>query len=197
MFYSIVLSITLALDAFASAVSLGLSQTVKNQKDKLKVSISFGFFQFIMPVIGGLVISPFTSKYEIVIKVLGTVFLTFLGGKMVYESFQPSPNLCEKVMCDDSCNEKVCKRTGKERQLSNKKLIQYSVATSIDALLAGVVITSLGLDFLITVVLIGVITFALSYIGINFGRFVKNNMEKRFEFIGGVILILLAIKTIM
>ncbi len=197
MLYSIILSITLALDAFASAVSLGLSQTVKNQRDKLKVSISFGFFQFIMPVIGGLVISPFTSKYEIVIKVLGTVFLAILGAKMIYESFQPSPNLCEKVMCDENCSEKVCKRTGKERRLSNKKLIQYSIATSIDALLAGVAISSLGLDFTLTVILIGIITFVLSYIGINFGRFVKNNVEKRFEFIGGVILILLAIKTIV
>ncbi len=197
MIYSIILSITLALDAFASAVSLGLSQTVKTQKDKLKVSISFGFFQFIMPVIGGLLISPFTSKYEIVIKILGTVFLGLLGLKMAYESFQPSPNLCDKVMCDDKCNEKVCKRTGKDRHLSNKKLIQYSIATSIDALLAGIAIRSLGLNFTITVILIGVITFILSYIGINFGRFVKNNMEKRFEFIGGVILILLAIKNII
>lgn len=195
MIFSIILAITLALDAFASAVSLGLSSTVKAQKDKLKVSLSFGFFQFIMPVIGGLIISPFTSKYEIVIKVLGTLFLAVLGLKMIYESFQPSPNLCEKITCDSKCTEKVCKRTGKERRLSNKKLIQYSIATSIDALVAGLAINSLGLNFTVTVILIGVITFVLSYIGVNFGRFVKNNMEKKFEFVGGVILILLAIKS--
>ncbi len=197
MIYSLILAITLAFDAFATAVSLGLSSTVSQKSDKFKVAFFFGFFQFIMPVIGGLIIYPFVSDYGFIIKIIGTACLSILGLKMIVESFKPQPNLCERVECDSGCLEGTCKRTGKERKLSNKKLLQYSVATSIDALLASTIIQALELRFIFTVVLIGVITFALSFIGVNFSKFVKQSMEKKFEFIGGVILMLLAIKSII
>ncbi len=194
---SIILSISLAIDAFATAVSLGLSSTVRKQKDKFKVALFFGFFQFIMPAISVFLILPFTEKYQFYINVFGTMCLLILGGKMIYESFQPQPNLCDKTVCDDMCIKNVCMRTGKSKSLSNKKLLQYSIATSIDALVAGLVISTLELNFILTITLIGVITFILSYIGVNFGRFIKVNMEKRFELIGGVILVLLAVKSII
>ncbi len=197
MIYSLILSVTLAFDAFATAVSLGLSSTVKQRKDKFKVALSFGFFQFAMPVIGGLILYPFVSSYGFVIEIIGTICLSVLGLKMVIESFKAQPNLCEKEVCDVNCSEGTCKRTGKEKRLSNKKLLQYSIATSVDALLASTIIQALGLDFAVTVVLIGVITFILSFIGVNFSNFVKPSMEKKFEFVGGVILIFLAIKSII
>lgn len=197
MIYSIILSITLAFDAFAVAVSLGLSSTVTSKKDKFKVAFAFGFFQFIMPVIGGFIISPFVDKYGFVVSIIGTVFLAFLGGKMIVESLKPQPNLCNNNMNCEACAEGVCLRTGKSKSLKNSELLRYSIATSIDALLAGTIINALELQFTLTVVLIGVITFAFSFIGVNFSKFVKASMEKKMEFAGGVILVLLAIKSIM
>lgn len=197
MLYSIVLSITLAFDAFAVAVSLGLSSTVTQKKDKFKVAAAFGFSQFIMPAIGGVLILPFVEKYGFYVSLIGTGFLAFLGGKMIYESFKPQPNLCKNNMNCSMCNEEVCLRTGKNKNLKNRDLFRYSVATSIDALLAATIINALGLKFMVTIVLIGVTTFILSFVGVNFSKFVKPSMEKKMEFIGGVILMILAIKSIM
>ncbi|MFV0499247.1 MAG: manganese efflux pump MntP family protein [Bacilli bacterium] len=195
MGYSIILAISLAMDAFTTSVTLGLSSTVTSKYDRFKVAISFGFFQFLMPLIGGTLILPFVKKYSLVINILGTLFLMLLGCKMIYDSFSNAPNQCENIVCDGTCNNKICKRTGKSRVLSNRLLLKFSIATSIDALCAGLIIKSLNIDFLYTIILIGLITFILSLLGVNSGSLVKRGFEKKFELLGGVILILLAIKS--
>ncbi len=195
MFYSIILALSLAIDAFAVAISLSLSQTITRKKDFLKVAVSFGIFQGVMPVIGVLLVLPF-EHFKTVIPILGTIFLLVLSVKMIKESFEKSPNLCENSECMmDECNNHVCKNSGKSRYLSFKTLIVYSIATSIDALLAGAIIISLNINFVLTILFITVITFGLSFIGALFARSFKVGFEKKMEFVGGVVLLLLALKT--
>ncbi len=196
MGYSFILAVTLAFDAFAVAVSLGLSSSVRKQADKIKVALFFGFFQFFMPFVGGFVFNSFFDKYGNIVNIFAAASLLFLGGKMIYESFQPQPNMCENKVCDTSCVEEVCKRNGKSKKLKLSEILHFSIATSIDSLLAAPVISALQLKFTVTTIIIGVVTFIMSYIGINFSKVVSVKMEKKFEFIGGVILILLMLKAI-
>ncbi len=197
MFLSLILAISLAIDAFCVAVSLSASSTISRTIDKLKVSISFAIFQGLMPVIGMIIILPI-QNYLGVVNILGFVFLIILGAKMIKESFDPLPNLCENSICRlDGCCEEVCKNTGKNRYLKFKDLLVYSVATSIDALLAGAIIVTLDVDLKITILFITVVTFVLSVFGSFFASRLKVGFEKKAEFLGGVILILLAVKTIV
>ncbi len=197
MFYSIVLATTLAIDAFAVAISLSLSSTITRKVDYFKVALSFAIFQSVMPIIGMVIILPF-EHFSVLIPILGTIFLLILGAKMIKESFEAAPNLCESEVCKlDGCCEHICKNTGKSRYLSFKDLVMFSIATSIDALLAGAIIVSLDINFMITILFIGVITFILSFGGAMFAKRFKVGFEKRMEFIGGIILILLAVKTII
>lgn len=197
MFYSIILAFTLAIDAFAVATSLSLSSIITRKVDYFKVALSFAIFQSIMPIIGMVLIIPLES-HQTIVNVLGTVFLVILGVKMIKESMEESPNECTNTNClSDECENGVCKNTGKSRFLSFKNLIVYSIATSIDALLAGAIVVTLDISVVITISLIGIITFVLSYFGAYYARSFKKGFEKRMEFIGGVILITLALKAII
>ncbi len=197
MIYSLVLAISLAIDAFAVAFSLGASSVVVRRIDKFKVAVSFAAFQMIMPIIGFVIVLPL-SNYGIIVKLVAMGFLLFLGIKMIKESFEIMPNRCKNLIClDDECNELICKRSGKCRKLSIKDLLVYSIATSVDALLAGAIIIAMDLNIVITIIFIGVVTFILSYIGSSFTKFFKKGLEKKLELLGGVVLILLALKTLI
>lgn len=75
-----------------------------------------------------------------------------------------------------------------------KMLVVLSVATSIDALAIGFSIALLGIDIWYPAVIIGIITGALSYIGIRAGNFLGNKFGKKMELVGGVILIVIGLK---
>lgn len=197
MLFIIVLGIGLAIDAFAVSISLNLSNTITHQKDKLKVALSFGLFQAVMPIIGYVVVLPLVKNYGIIINLAAFGLLLYLGIKMIIESFKAVETVCEHDQClANGCNLKICNKTGKARRLSNKDLITYSLATSIDALMAGLIIQTQQASLFYSVLAILVITFSLSFIGTN----LKNmgaKIEKRSELVGGIILVVLGLKIIL
>ena len=71
------------------------------------------------------------------------------------------------------------------------------MATSIDALAAGISFAALSVDIASTVALIGVITFALSFVGVAVGHFFGARYEKPASVVGGVVLILIGLKVLL
>ena len=79
-----------------------------------------------------------------------------------------------------------------------KALLMLSIATSIDALAAGISLAVLSVSFILPVILVTVITFALSYFGVFLGAAIsKNTPGKIFDILGGIILIGLGIKALI
>ena len=73
-----------------------------------------------------------------------------------------------------------------------------AVATSIDALAVGISLAMAGdVNILTAVLLIGVITFALSAAGVKIGNVFGSRFEKKAQTAGGMILILLGIKILL
>ena len=72
-----------------------------------------------------------------------------------------------------------------------------AVATSIDALAAGISFAALTVDIVATVSLIGVITFGLSFVGVAVGHFFGARYEKPASIVGGVVLILIGLKVLL
>jgi putative Mn2+ efflux pump MntP len=97
---------------------------------------------------------------------------------MIYESF---------VMKEED----IC------RFFSLKELLILSIATSIDALAAGVTFAFLNISIVIPIILIGIITFGLSFIGVFIGKKIGHLFESKIEMVGGVILIFIGFKILL
>ena len=105
--------------------------------------------------------------------------LTAVGGKMIYESF------------------KIKDAEKKFDPTSLITLLALAVATSIDALAVGITLSLIAKSIILAVIIIGVVTFVLSYIGVAIGKRFGHFFESKIEVFGGAILIAIAVKILL
>ena len=168
---TILLSLGLAADAFAVAVSSGLAIKHMKVNKALKIALFFGVFQALMPVIGWLIGVSFSFLITPIDHWIAFGLLSFIGGRMIYESLQSEE--CEK----------------KFNPLDTGTLITLSVATSIDALAVGLGFAVLKDSIALAVTAIGFITFFLAFAGVFIGHKCGNLFANKIEILGGAILI--------
>jgi len=72
-----------------------------------------------------------------------------------------------------------------------------SVATSLDALAVGLSLAALSVAILYPAVVIGLVAFFMTVLGVNIGPFFGRIIGKRAELLGGLILILIGVKTLL
>ena len=172
----ILLSIALGIDCLVVSFSQGLIFKSNRVKNSVNLALVMGLFQGGMPLIGYLgtdylynIVLPF-SKW-----IVFGIF-SILGLKFIIEAFQEKK---EQVHC-----------------MEFKCLIGLGVATSIDALVSGASIRLTHTSLILSGILIGLTSFIMSQIGFWSGNFIKNIKSKYLEFLGGIILIILAIKSL-
>ncbi len=173
------LAVGLSMDAFAVAVCKGLSMKKLSLKNMLIVGLWFGGFQAAMPLIGDIVGTAFEDFVNSVSHWIAFVLLALIGVNMIREALSD-----EAEMVDDS--------------LAFRPMLLMAIATSIDALAVGVSFAMLGnVNVAAAVLFIGAVTFLLSAAGVRVGNIFGTKYKSKAEFSGGVILILLGIKTVL
>jgi manganese efflux pump family protein len=175
----ILLAISLAMDAFAVAISVGGTEFMASKRARFRISFHFGLFQFLMPVIGwfgGNTIQSYIENYDHWIALL---LLAFVGCKMIRESRSTEP---QSYRLDPS---------------RGWSLMMLSIATSIDALAVGFSLAIMNVDIWRPSVLIGFITAGLSLLGILMGNRIGRKFGKRIEMLGGLTLIMIGIKIVI
>ena len=174
----LILSVAMAIDALIVSFSFGLIMDRKRFFNSLLLATSFGFFQFIMPILGwGLstVVYDFLYKYS---KFVVFIVFMMLGLKFLKDCFEKDEQ--NKITC-----------------LSVGCIIGLSFATSIDALAAGVSIKFKDMGILMPALSIGIVTFLLSFLSF-WSTKVFKKLPKRFVGgLGALLLIYLAIKAII
>lgn len=179
------LAVGLAMDCFAVSIASGIIMKRILMRPMLTMAFFFGLFQALMPLLGWVCASTFSHLIESIDHWIAFGILTFLGGRMVRESFK-----------DDDC----------KHEYDPTKLnvvLALAVATSIDALAVGVSFAFLGIKgisgILSPIGIIGFVSFALSMIGLFFGvRFGCGIARKlRAELWGGIILVLIGTKILI
>ncbi|MEG3920305.1 MULTISPECIES: manganese efflux pump MntP family protein [Microcoleus] len=168
---TVLLSLGLAADAFAVAVSSGLAIKHMKVNKALKIALFFGGFQALMPVIGWLIGLSFSFLITPIDHWIAFGLLSFIGGRMIYESLQ-----------SEECETKF-------NPLDTGTLITLSVATSIDALAVGLGFAVLKDSIAPAVTAIGFITFFLAFAGVFIGHKCGNLFANKIEILGGAILI--------
>ena len=169
----------LAMDAFAVSITSGLTIKSLKIKNALKIAIFFGLFQAIMPIIGWLAGLSFRDYISSIDHWIAFGLLSVIGSKMIYESFHMESN----------------KR--KINPLNVYVLLIFSVATSIDALAVGLSLSFLKVSIVFPALIIGIVTFLLSILGVYIGNRFGHYFERKIEMIGGLILIFIGIKILV
>jgi putative Mn2+ efflux pump MntP len=169
----------LAMDAFAVSITSGIAIRQLRVNHALRIAIFFGSFQAVMPVIGwlaGLSLRDFIAGVD---HWIAFGLLSFVGCKMIYEAIKMETS--ENGI--DPLNLYV--------------LLMLSVATSIDALAVGVSFAFLKISIATPIIVIGVVTFALSYLGTYVGNRLGHFFERKIEILGGLILIGIGTKILL
>lgn len=175
------LALGLAMDATAVSVAKGLAAPKLAWRHYLLVAFYFGTFQALMPLIGWLVgsqIGPWVATWA---HWIAFVLLTVLGGKMLWEA---------RAQDDDDA-------PPKGDPFGHREMFGLAVATSIDALVAGVTLPMLHAPMVLSLVTIGVVTALLSALGLALGRRVGAVIGKRLDVAGGAFLIALGVSVLV
>jgi manganese efflux pump family protein len=175
----LMIAVSLAMDATAVCLGVGTTSHATPLRSKLRLAFHFGLFQFLMPIIGwyaGATVAPLITAFD---HWITFGLLAFVGGRMVHSGFDPDAEAYRK---DPS------------RGLT---LVMLSVATSIDALAIGLSLALLHVSIWYPTTVIGVVTAALSFMGLQLGRRLGEQFGKRMEIVGGVILILIGLRILL
>jgi manganese efflux pump family protein len=174
----LLLAMGLAMDAFSVSITRGLSVRC-DIKHALLIALFFGGFQALMPVLGWVSGRELAHFMEAWAPWVAFILLFLIGAKMIYESFRHTEE-------EDTCE-----------ILSLRELLFLSVATSIDAFAVGVTFAFLSISLLQPIIIIGVVTFVLSLVGVYIGKQVGHLFESKMEIVGGIILIGIGFKILL
>ena len=175
----ILLSLSLAMDAFSVSLCKGLKLKKQLLKSALIIGLFFGAFQALMPVIGWLLgrrIIEYIDKFD---HFIAFGILAFIGGKMIFDAIKGE---------NDKTSDK----------LNIKELVILSVATSIDALAVGFTFSfDSSVNIALYASIIGGITFAVCFGGVFLGSVFGTKFGKPASIIGGCVLILIGVKIML
>jgi len=176
MFEVIVLAVALSMDAFAVSIGLGSKGNIKGLG--LKAGLYFGTFQALMPFLGYLGGKGVLGWVDAYAHWIAFGLLALIGGKMIYEGLQ------------EGIEEDIA-------AITSKMMLLLAVATSIDAMAAGFSLTLLEVNAYVACLIIGVTTFAFSWLGVRIGEKSGTWLESKAEIFGGVVLILIGVKMLV
>ncbi len=171
------IALGLSMDAFAVAICKGLSVKKVSIKHGLIVGLYFGGFQAGMPLLGYLLGSSFAKYIKAYDHWVAFVLLGIIGFNMIRESREKEEEL--------------------NASFGLKAMLPMAVATSIDALAVGISFACMEVQIGWAVTFIGVITFALSAIGVKIGNHFGVKYKSKAELCGGIVLILLGCKILL
>ena len=178
----LLLAFGVSMDAFAVSVCKGLCMRKSALKTGLVCGAWFGGFQALMPLIGFFVGALFAKYIEAFDHWIACGLLAIIGFNLLKEAFEKS-----ECACDVEGND-----------LAFKTMLGMAIATSIDALAVGISLSMAGnVNIFTAILLIGVITFVMSAIGVQIGSVFGSKFEKKAQFCGGAILILLGVKILL
>ncbi len=173
------IALGLAMDAFAASITTGLALKEAKVNDALRMAVSFGLFQTIMPALGwwiGTGLRDFISGID---HWIAFGLLLLVGCKMIYEAITVKPHKREI------------------NSLNFSFILVLSIATSIDALAVGVSFALLGVSIILPIIVIGSVTFLLSFFGFVAGSRFGRLLGKKVEIAGGIVLISIGIKILI
>jgi putative Mn2+ efflux pump MntP len=165
------LAVGLAMDALAVAIGAGLVLGRPTRGQTMRLAFHFGLFQFLMPVVGWLAGRTVEVHIREVDHWVAFGLLAFVGGKMLWEARRGEADV----------------RPGDPTR--GWMLLVLSIATSIDALAVGLSMAFLQVSIWLPSVVIGLVAFAFTVVGLLLGSRVGRMLGRWPEVVGGLVLL--------
>jgi putative Mn2+ efflux pump MntP len=179
-FSIIIIALGLSADCFAVAVSGGATQPKFSILKMCRLALVFGFFQFIMTVIGWFLGNTVVDLIASFDHWIAFALLLIIGGRMIWESFSKSDDQKEA--------------TDITRGIT---VVTLAIATSIDALAVGLSMSFLKINIIYPGSIIGITAFILTAIGFWLGKKISVILGKRAQLVGGIILIAIGVRILL
>lgn len=160
------------MDAFAVALTQG-AKFRPGPREAVLIASAFGAAQGIMPLIGWLIGDLAIAHVASVDHWIAFALLGFLGVRMILDGGEEG-----------------------DARLAGWPLLLAAIATSIDALAAGLTLPTLGVEPLSACAIIAIVTLILSGAGVLLGRRAGDRFGRPAEIAGGLILIALGIRIV-
>lgn len=172
------IALSMAMDAFA--VSLGSGVKIgPGPRPAFRIAFHFGLFQALLPIIGwlfGNTIEPYVRKVD---HWVAFGLLAFVGIRMVRSGLSKDQEESPK---DPS---------------RGWTMVMLSIAVSIDALAVGLSLGLIGVAIWTPALVIGLVTGALSLIGLRMGNGFGKRYGKPVEVLGGLVLIGIGVRIVV
>ncbi len=174
IFTIILIAIGLSMDSFSVSLANGLYYVDLLWKRILFIAVTFAAVQALFTAAGWTLGALAANFLKYVDHWIAFILLTYLGLKMILE-----------------------KNDEPVYDLNVKNVFTQAVATSIDALIVGFSLATLGYGIIRAALVIGLFTFMFSVAGLLIGKRLKRRLDIKSGLIGGIILILLGIKILV
>ena len=176
----LLISVSVAMDAFAVSIGKGLPVTRVRPVDVIKTALWFGGFQALFPLLGFFAANTFSKYVTAVDHWIIFALLAFIGGNMIREAFGEE--------------EENSRETA---QFDWRHMLPLAVACSIDAFAVGVSFAFMQVNIWFSVIVIGVVTGAFSAAGLYIGRVFGARWQKPAQIAGGAVLVLIGLKVLL
>ena len=175
----LIIAVSMAMDATAVCLGVGTTAHATALRPRVRLAFHFGIFQFLMPILGWFAGASIAAYIEAFDHWVTFGLLAFVGVRMIRSGLDP----------DSDCYP--------DDPTRGWTLVMLSVATSIDALAVGLSLALLRVSIWYPTTVIGVVTFAMSLIGLRLGNRLGEKFGKRMEIVGGAILILIGLRILL
>ena len=176
----LLISVSVAMDAFAVSIGKGLTVTRVRPVDVIKTALWFGGFQALFPLLGFFAANTFSKYVTAVDHWIIFALLAFIGGNMIREAFGEE--------------EENSRETA---QFDWRHMLPLAVACSIDAFAVGVSFAFMKVNIWFSVIVISVVTGAFSTVGLYIGRMFGARWQKPAQIAGGAVLVLIGLKVLL
>jgi len=171
----LLVSISVGLSNFAGAIGIGLSGI--SARTRLRVGIAFGLFEALMPIAGLLLGQAVAGYLGHIAKYVGSAILILVGAYTIWQG--------RRVTTEEPQPQRT--------EIQTHQLIITALALSIDNLAVGFALAVYHIQIVLAAVTIGVISVALSLLGLELGSRLGTRIEAWSEELGGSVLILVGL----
>lgn len=175
----LLIALALSLDAFGVALSIGITGGIKKE-NKIMFALSFGFFQFLLSLLGAVSGNLFTTYIVAIPKIIGGAIVAIVGVLMLKEGMEEKD---------------------KNLLVSRKMYLVLGVSVSIDAFIIGFTLLN-QIENLVLIevdsIIIGLVSLFFSVLAFILSKYLKriSLIESYADYLGGIILILFGLKMI-
>lgn len=169
-FTTLIIGISLSMDAFSLALIYGMQSISK--RDKIILSIIVGIYHFVMPLLG-VFLGNIILKYLVInLSIVVSIIFLFIGIEMIISSIK-----------DDSHDFVV----------SIFGFLIFGLSVSIDSFTTGIGLNVINNNYLEVSSIFCIVSGSFTYLGLILGNKLGSIFGKLSTIIGGVILIILGI----